>query len=43
MAGGTLEYLALMWGYRALLLIAMVLYLSAAVLQRKGIGLAPAT
>ena len=43
MAGGTLEYFALMWGYRALLLIAMVLYLSAAVLQRKGIGLAPAT
>jgi hypothetical protein len=40
MAGGTLEYLALMWGYRALLLIAMVLYLAAAVLQRRVGGVA---
>ena len=43
MVGGTMEYLALVWGYRTLLLIAMVLYLSAAVLQRKGVGMAPAT
>jgi hypothetical protein len=43
MVGGTMEYLALMWGYRALLLIAMVLYLSAAVLQRRGVGLSPAS
>ena len=35
MAGGTLEYLALTWGYRSLLLIAMVLYLAAALLQRR--------
>jgi hypothetical protein len=42
MVGGTMEYLALVWGYRSLLLIAMVLYLSAAVLQRRGIGLSPA-
>jgi hypothetical protein len=42
MVGGTMEYVALMWGYRSLLLIAMVLYLSAAVLQRRGVGLAPA-
>ena len=43
MVGGTMEYLALVWGYRALLLIAMVLYLSAAVLQRKGVGMAAVT
>ena len=30
MAGGTLEYGALLWGYRALLLIALALYLGAA-------------
>ena len=40
MAGGTLEYFALMWGYRALLLIAMVLYLAAALLQRRTVGVA---
>jgi hypothetical protein len=30
MAGGTLEYLALLWGYQSLLLLALALYLIAA-------------
>jgi hypothetical protein len=34
MAGGALEYFALLFGYRALLLVALVLYLGAAVAQR---------
>jgi hypothetical protein len=37
MAGGALEYFALVFGYRALLLVALVLYLGAAVAQR-GLG-----
>ena len=32
MAGGTLEYFALLWGYRALLLVALALYLAAALI-----------
>jgi hypothetical protein len=32
MAGGTLEYFALLWGYRSLLLLALALYLIAALL-----------
>lgn len=41
MAGGTLEYLALLWGYRSLLLIAVALYLAAALLTpraRQGVA-----
>jgi SAM-dependent methyltransferase len=34
MAGGALEYCALVFGYRALLLLALTLYLGAAVVQR---------
>ena len=34
MAGGTLEYFALLFGYRALLLIALALYMAAAVIGR---------
>ncbi|MGH2585315.1 MAG: spermidine synthase [Dehalococcoidia bacterium] len=46
MAGGTLEYFALLWGYRSLLLIALALYLVAALLGeafRGRLGLRSAT
>ena len=42
MAGGTLEYLALLFGYRSLLMIALVLYLVAALFGRKLLARAPA-
>jgi len=44
MAGGTLEYFALLWGYRSLLLLALALYLIAALLGeafRGRLGLRP--
>jgi hypothetical protein len=38
MAGGTLEYFALLWGYRALLLVALALYLAAAIIGEVMVG-----
>lgn len=35
MAGGTLEYFALLWGYRSLLLVALALYLAAALVGER--------
>jgi hypothetical protein len=35
MAGGTLEYFALLWGYRSLLLLALALYAVAALLGER--------